>query len=127
MHFFAFASSECGWELSMCEQNVFSIEIQGGLGPGVCCPLFRPPQKWKRWLSFCSFSGLDRLHVWNLEEVGTGPTFPPRKMRRGKTLKCILRGRCIRSIIFVRSAYLGSIQQYEADDRDLKRGLPLAS
>ena len=22
----------------MCEQNVFSIEIQGGLRPGVCCP-----------------------------------------------------------------------------------------
>ena len=22
----------------MCEQNVFSNEIQGGLGPGVCCP-----------------------------------------------------------------------------------------
>ena len=26
------------WELSMCEQNVFSNEMQGGLGPGVCCP-----------------------------------------------------------------------------------------
>ena len=22
----------------MCEQNVFSNEAQGGLGPGVCCP-----------------------------------------------------------------------------------------
>ena len=22
----------------MCEQNFFSNEIQGGLGPGVCCP-----------------------------------------------------------------------------------------
>ena len=114
----------------LCVNRMFfqtKFKVAWGQAFAALKPLFRPPQKWKRWLSFCSFSGLDRLHVWNLEEVGTGPTFPPRKMRRGKTLKCILRGRCIRSIIFVRSAYLGSIQQYEADDRDLKRGLPLAS
>ena len=44
MQFLALASSECGWELSMCGQKktlsrmFFSTEIQGGLGPGVCCP-----------------------------------------------------------------------------------------
>ena len=44
----------------MCEQNVFfqtKFKVAWGQAFAALKPLFRPPQKWKRWLSFCSFSG----------------------------------------------------------------------
>ena len=60
----------------MCEQNVFSIEVQGGLGPGVCCPktIVQATSKLEalafvlQLLRLCFFPGLasENCHLSNI-------------------------------------------------------------